>query len=85
MAKLKLEIPDEVLGALKLPVGEEVAEMCKELALALYQRRVLSIGKARILAQMTRWEFEGLLGKRKITRHYTNTELEEDIQYASGH
>jgi len=85
MAKLKLEIPDEVLEALKLPVGEEVAEMSKELALALYQRRVLSIGKARILAQMTRWEFEELLGKRKITRHYTNADLEEDIQYASSH
>jgi predicted HTH domain antitoxin len=51
----------------------------------LYQRRVLSIGKARILAQMTRWEFEELLGKRKITRHYTNADLEEDIQYASSH
>jgi len=38
MAKLKLEIPDEVLGALKLPSGEEAAEMGKELAVALYQR-----------------------------------------------
>ena len=85
MAKLRLEIPDEILAALKLPAGEEIAEMRKELALALYQRGILSIGKARILAQMTKWEFEELLGKRKITRHYTDTDFEEDIRYASDY
>ena len=34
----------------------------QELALALYERKVLSLGKAQELAQMTRWEFDELLG-----------------------
>jgi len=34
---------------------------------------------------MTRWEFEELLGERKIPRHYTEADLEEDIRYALGH
>ena len=79
------EIPAEILRVVKLPPQEIEQEFRKELALALYQRRVLSLGKARLLANMTRWEFEELLGQRKIPRHYTQRELEEDIQYGLGH
>ena len=85
MEKFVLEVPGEVVDAVKLPPGEMERELRKELALALYQRGVLSLGKARVLAQMTRWEFEELLGERKIPRHYTKTDLEEDIRYALGH
>jgi len=73
---MSLEIPTEVLSAVRLPP--------KEVALALYRRGVLPLGKARLLAQMTRWEFEELLGQRRILRHYTDTNLEEDIQYGLG-
>jgi len=52
--------------------------------LALYQRQVLSFGKARALAQVTRWEFEKLLGERKVIRHYSGEDMEEDIRYAGG-
>ena len=79
-----IEIPAEVLNAVRLPPREVEAEIRKELALALYQRGVLPIGKARVLAQMTRWEFEELLGQRRISRHYTDVDLAEDIQYARG-
>ena len=85
MEKLVLEVPGEVLEAVKLPPGEIEKEFRKELALALYQRGVLSLGKAKALAQMTRWEFEELLGQRGIARHYTQADLEEDIRYAFGH
>jgi predicted HTH domain antitoxin len=60
-------------------------EFRKELALALYQRGVLSSGKARLLARMTRWQFEELLGKRLIERHYAEKDLQEDIAYGFGH
>jgi predicted HTH domain antitoxin len=60
-------------------------EFRKELALALYERGVLSMGKARLLAEMTRWEFVELLGERRINRHYTEADLEEDIEYGLGH
>jgi predicted HTH domain antitoxin len=82
MAKLKLEIPDEVLSALKIPLKERDAELRKELALSLYQRGALSIGKARALAGMNLWSFEELLGQRRIQRHYTEEDLKEDIKYA---
>ena len=84
MIRLTLDVPDEVLEAVKLPPAEVEKEFRKELALALYQRGVLSLGKARVLAQLTRWEFEELLGQRKILRHYTDADLEEDIRYAFG-
>lgn len=85
MEKLMLEVPGEVVEAMKLPPGEVERELRKELALALYQRGVLSLGKARALAWMTRWDFEELLGQRGIIRHYTRADLEEDICYALGH
>ena len=84
MGKLVLEIPEEVWTTLRLPPGEIERELRKELALALYQRQVLSLGKARTLAQMTRWEFEELLGERKVLRHYSEGNLHEDIGYAEG-
>jgi len=85
MARMLLEIPEEVRAALRLPPGEVEGELRKELALALYQRQVLSFGKARALACLTRWEFEELLGQRKVPRHYTEEDLHEDLRYAGGH
>lgn len=82
MERLTLEVPGEVMAAVKLPPRETEREFRQELALALYQRGVLAAGKARLLAGMTRWEFEDLLGQRAIPRHYTATDLEEDIHYA---
>jgi predicted HTH domain antitoxin len=85
MTKLTLEVPAEVLDAVKLPPGEVEGELLKELALALYQRGILPLAKARLLAQMTRWQFEQLLADRQILRHYTATDLDEDLRYAQGH
>lgn len=84
-ATFSLEIPVEILEVVKLPPQEAEQEFRKELALALYQREVLSLGKARLIAKMTRWEFEELLGQRKIPRHYTERDAEEDIRYGLGH
>ncbi len=52
-------------------------------AVALYQRGILSSGKAAALAEMTRWEWEELLGARKIPRHYADEDLDQDIAYAA--
>lgn len=85
MPKLMLEVPTEVVDAVRLPPEEMKTELLKELALGLYRRGVLSLGKARILAQMTRDEFERLLGERRVPRHYTDADLEEDLAQAHGH
>ncbi|HEX6864326.1 MAG TPA: UPF0175 family protein [Thermoanaerobaculia bacterium] len=85
MEKLTLEISGEILDALRFPPAELENELRKELAVALYRRGILPLGKARLLAEMDRWQFEQLLGERQVARHYTETDLEEDLEYARGH
>jgi predicted HTH domain antitoxin len=83
--ELMLKIPGDVVETLRFPPDEMERELRKELALALYQRGVLSSGKASILVGVTRWEFEEVLRQRQIRRHYTEKNLEEDIAYARSH
>jgi predicted HTH domain antitoxin len=83
--KLTVRIPESIVDALHRPIEEVAGELQKELALALYQRGVLSSGEACALSEMTRLAFEELLGRRRIQRHYTGENLEEDIRYARSH
>jgi len=85
MSTLALKIPGDIVDAIHLPPGDLDWELHKELSLALYQRGVLSSGKACALAGMTRWEFEELLGRHGISRHYTEQNLDEDIDYVRSH
>ena len=82
MANITLAIPDDVVSALRLPPDEIEAELRKELALSLYQRRVLALAKAATLAQMSRWDFEDLLCRRQIERPFSDQDLEEDLAFA---
>ena len=82
MAKILLEIPDYIQQAMDLPPEEAEREIRKEVALALYRREILSVGKASEFAGMNRWDFEDLLGERDILRQYGQEELAEDIDYA---
>ena len=76
-----IEIDDDVYEALQLPEGERSPAMKRELAVSLYARDILSFGKARVLAEMSKREFQELLGEREIARHYGERELEEDLGY----
>ncbi len=82
MADVIITIPEDIARALRLPPDTAAAELQRELAVALYQRGALSSGKAAALAGMTRWEWEELLGERKIPRHYTDEDLDRDIDHA---
>jgi predicted HTH domain antitoxin len=77
-----IEIDDKVYEALRIPEGERSKAMKQELAVSLYARDILSFGKARELAEMSKREFHELLGEREIPRHYTEAELDEDLEYA---
>jgi len=79
MSKLILEIPDELTEALRIPPDEFLSRLRTELAIRLYQKGILSFGKARELAQMTKWEFHSLLGQEKIERSYDLEELSADL------
>jgi predicted HTH domain antitoxin len=77
-----IEIPEDAYDALRLPEGEREGVMREELACSLYDRGVLSFGKAQELAGLSKREFGGFLGERGIERHYTDEELAEDVEYA---
>lgn len=82
--RVQLEIPEGIIQAIRLPERRVKRELLIELALALYSQEYLSFGKARQLAEMSKYEFGLLVGKRGIHRHYGSEELEEDIIYAGG-
>ena len=82
--ELTLHIPRDVDMALKIPDRQKESVLLKELAVTLYLQEILSFGKARQLAGMSKWEFHDELGKRKIDRHYTEDDFEEDFQYGRG-
>lgn len=79
-----LEIPDSVAQAIRLPLVEQKQQLLVELALALYAQGALSFGKARELAGLDKYEFGLLLGQRRIPRHYTAEDLQDDIAYANS-
>ena len=50
------------------------------MAIRLYQKRILSFGKARELSQLSKWEFHELLGQENIDRSYDLEDLETDLE-----
>ncbi|RME49600.1 MAG: UPF0175 family protein [Caldilineae bacterium] len=70
-----LQIPQDILDSSRLTIQELKVEM----AVYLYTQRRLSVGKARELAEMPLWEFRQLLAARRISPHYDETDLDEDI------
>lgn len=78
--RLSIEVPKELLQAIKLPAEEVPVRLKRELAIRLYAKGLLSFGKARQLAGMTRWDFHDLLGEEGIPRRYDVEEIEEDLQ-----
>ena len=57
----------------------ELSEVKRDLAVVLYQRQVLSIGKAAELAGLARIEFQRLLAKRHVPLNYTEADLDADM------
>ena len=55
------------------------SELLRELAISLFQQGKLSLGKAREMAGMSEWDFQLLLGSRKIPIHYDVQDYEEDV------
>ena len=70
-----LEVPQDILDSARLTLPE----LRVELAIHLYAQGRVSIGKARELADMSLWEFRQLLASRRISPHYDETDLDEDV------
>lgn len=65
-SKITIEIPSEIIHATRMTPEE----LCRELAIYLFQQGKLSFGKAREMAGLTVWTFQQLLGSRGIPVHY---------------
>jgi predicted HTH domain antitoxin len=78
-----IKIPQDVFNAMKLPEKGKIDIILLELALTLYDRHILSFGKARELAKLSKNEFHLELGKRKIERHYNEENYIEDYNYGT--
>jgi predicted HTH domain antitoxin len=70
-----IRVPFDVGSATKM--SEQ--ELRAELAVHLYQRQKLSLGKAKELAGLTVWQFLQLLGSRGIPVNYDVEDFEEDV------
>ncbi|HEX8319486.1 UPF0175 family protein [Longimicrobium sp.] len=68
-------IPDKVMAA----AGLTDADLATELAVVLYEREKLSLGRAAELAGMNKWVFNDLLAERNIPMHYDERELARDF------
>ena len=82
--RLSIEVTEDLVQAIKLPAEEVPARVKRELAIRLYAKGLLSFGKARQLAGMTRWDFHDVLGEEGVLRRYNVKELEEDLQTLEG-
>ena len=69
------EVTQDILDSARLTV----ADLKVEMAVYLYAQGRLSIGKARELADMALWEFRQLLASRRISPHYDESDLDEDV------
>jgi len=80
MSTVTLELDSDVSQALRLPPDEVAGRLRRELAIRLYQKRILGYGKARALAALQKWDFHALLAEEGVIRHYDRAELERDLK-----
>jgi predicted HTH domain antitoxin len=76
LQKMTLNISDQVLQA----SGLTEEELTLEIAVALYQREILSLGKAADFAGLHRMAFQAALYKRKVPINYDIEDLEDDLE-----
>ena len=76
---VRLELNDEIGDALRIPPEEQEGRLRRELALRLYEKGLLSLGKARQVAGMEKWDFLLLIGQEGICRQYDKDELDRDL------
>lgn len=81
MKTLTLDIPEEMLVAVKIPRNRLKSELKRELALQLYRENMISFANAHRLANMTKIEFHYLLGDRQIPRQYDIEDYEKDQEH----
>lgn len=80
---MTLNIPDDIVAAIKWPRKQLDRQLIVEMAFALYGRGLASMGSPRRLAALDKGSFLEGLAERHIERHYGENELAEDIDYVN--
>jgi len=75
-----ITIPKTVEHALKIPTKNQEKELKKLLAIKLYEKGILGIGKAKELIGATLMDFLHLLKDEGIPLNYDQDDLEKDIK-----
>lgn len=83
MGELTVEIPDDLVELLGGGSEDRERELLKDLAVAFYMRGIPP-AQARRVADLGRAEFEELLAERRVPRHYTDEDLDEDVSHGQG-
>jgi len=78
---VKIIIPESIKSSLKIPPDEVDERLRIELAIRLYEKGIASFGVARRIAGLSKWEFMEILAKEKIPIHYTEKDLQEDLEW----
>ncbi len=76
--RVVIEVPE----GLRLPPSELEERLRVELALRLYEKGIASLGQARRIAGLSKWDFLELLAREGIPLHYGEEELKEDLEVA---
>ena len=76
---LSLNIPDAVLHSLKLPEKTVQQDLMKLLAVKLYEKGALGLGKASELCGASRTEFLHFLKEEHVFLNYDDEELDKDF------
>ena len=76
--RVVIEVPEN----LRVPPGELEERLRVELALRLYEKGIASLGQARRIARLSKWDFLELLAKEGIPIRYGEEELREDLEVA---
>lgn len=80
LTRFEMNIPDTIIQALGANKKNIDRILKQELALHYFEKRRLSFGQARELANLSTWDFINLLKERKIPLHYELEEWEEDLE-----
>ena len=75
-----IEIPDSAVAEMRLSPDELRVELRRDLAVVLYSRGAVPIGKAMEFAGLVRRDFERLLKERQVRRRFDEVELDREMR-----
>ncbi len=84
LAKLVIEIPEDVAASMNLPEAERGDRVRQEMAVRLYAKGILNLGPSRRLSGLTRWQFQELLAKEGVLRAFDVDDLQDDLSAIQG-